>query len=87
MAATACAVSLVSWHTVSYCSFQLGTPSSSAERTQMERQWWWVEESKTAPLSITEQGTVGGTQTGHRDAPVPVLVLVEGPYKPAHNRP
>lgn len=36
VAATACAVSLVSWHTVSYCSFQLGTPSSSAERTHGE---------------------------------------------------
>lgn len=49
VATTACAVSLVSWHTVSYCSFQLRTPSSSAERTQMERQWWRVEDSKTAP--------------------------------------
>lgn len=38
-----------SWHPVSYCSFQLGTPSSSAERTQMKRQWGRVEETKIAP--------------------------------------
>lgn len=59
VAAMAGAVSLVSWHTVSYCSFQLWTPASSAER-----QWWQVEESKTVPLPIPEQGTAGGTQIG-----------------------
>lgn len=28
-----------------------------------------ARDPKTAPMLITEQGTVGGTQIGHRDAP------------------
>lgn len=41
---------------------------------------------KSAPLLITEQGTAGRTQTGHRDSPGHPPVLAAGPRWPAHER-